>query len=75
MQYKELRKILFYQEFLSHYFHLLLRPDLSEKKEATESHGIGLANLNKRYQLIANKEIEIKTDNSTFIVKLPILKI
>jgi LytS/YehU family sensor histidine kinase len=41
-------------------------------KSSTESHGIGLANLNKRFKLLFNKEIEISKTESSFIVKLPI---
>jgi two-component system LytT family sensor kinase len=44
-----------------------------KKKDATQSLGLGLSNLNKRYQLIANKEIEIIEKNETFIVKLPVI--
>jgi len=43
------------------------------KKDANENFGLGLSNLNKRYQLIANKEIEIIESNEKFIVKLPVL--
>jgi len=45
-----------------------------QKKKGSESFGIGLANLMKRYRLIAGKEIIIKENTDSFIVKLPVIK-
>jgi len=45
-----------------------------QKKTAGESFGIGLANLMKRYKLIAGKEIIINNSANSFIVKLPVIK-
>jgi LytS/YehU family sensor histidine kinase len=45
-----------------------------QKKETGNSTGIGLNNLLKRYQLIANKVITIKENKDRFIVKLPVIK-
>ena len=42
-------------------------------KTAAEGHGVGLANLNKRYKVIADKEIEIKRDTEWFSVTLPLI--
>ena len=44
------------------------------KKENVASHGSGLSNLNKRYQMICGKEIEISERNNEFCVKIPIIK-
>jgi sensor histidine kinase YesM len=44
------------------------------KKENVVSHGSGLYNLNKRYQMICGQEIEISDKNNEFCVKIPIIK-
>lgn len=36
--------------------------------------GIGLENLNKRYKLLFNKEIEVEKANDTFTVKIPLIE-
>jgi len=43
-------------------------------KKGTKGHGVGLANLNKRYKMIADCEIEIQENADTFIIKLPIIR-
>ncbi len=45
-----------------------------QKKAGYESMGIGLPNLLKRYQFIANKDILIDESEESFVVKLPIIK-
>lgn len=37
-----------------------------------DGHGVGLANLNKRYRMIMGREIEIQSDKTRFLVKLPL---
>ncbi len=44
------------------------------RKENVASHGSGLSNLNKRYQLICGKEIKITEENDEFCVKIPIIR-
>ena len=44
------------------------------RKKNVSSHGSGLSNINKRYQLICEKEIEITEKNDVFCVKIPIIK-
>jgi len=44
------------------------------KKNSAGGHGVGLANLNKRYRVIADCEIEIKETKDNFLVILPIIK-
>ena len=44
-----------------------------QKKKSSESFGIGLPNLLKRYQLIAGKEIIINKNTSIFSVKIPVI--
>jgi hypothetical protein len=36
--------------------------------------GIGLSNLNTRYQLLLNREIEIIKNETEFVVRLPLEK-
>ena len=45
-----------------------------QKKNSSESFGIGLPNLSKRYKLLAGKNIDIKETKDSFIVKLPIIE-
>jgi hypothetical protein len=35
--------------------------------------GVGLSNLNSRYQLLMEREIEIIENNKEFVVRLPLL--
>ncbi|MFC1556653.1 sensor histidine kinase [candidate division KSB1 bacterium] len=44
------------------------------KKKAEEGYGVGLANLSRRYKMIADREIEIKGNDDRFLVKLPVIK-
>jgi len=44
------------------------------RKENVSSHGSGLSNINKRYQIICGKEIEVTEKNDAFCVKIPIIK-
>ena len=34
---------------------------------------LGLKNIESRYRLVAHKEVEINSDNGSFVVKLPLL--
>lgn len=47
---------------------------LMVQKVDTPSNGIGLFNLNERYKLLLNKEIEIKKTEDEFMVILPLAK-
>ena len=42
-------------------------------KETTESEGVGLANLDKRYELIAGEHISMHHDNEQFVVEIPLI--
>lgn len=42
-------------------------------KEATDSEGVGLANLDKRYELIAGEHISVRSDNEMFVVDIPLI--
>lgn len=42
-------------------------------KETTESEGVGLANLDKRYELIAGEHISMYHDNEQFVVEIPLI--
>ncbi len=45
-----------------------------QKKTSSESMGIGLSNLLKRYQLITGRDIVINENIQSFIVKLPVIQ-
>ena len=53
---------------------LLVTNNRHDKRTAEESYGIGLANLNQRYQLIARQTVLINKDEDTFSVTLPLLQ-
>ncbi len=64
-------------------FHVLIRVtdgtlEVSNKKypklEAEPSTGVGLENLSRRWQLIADAPIDIESDGDFFVVKLPLIK-
>jgi len=46
---------------------------IRERTTLAEGTGNGLANLNKRYNLLGKQKMTITTDNNTFCVKLPLL--
>ena len=52
---------------------LTVQNDLQLKSQVTKQYGIGLANLSKRYDLIAGSTIEIERNEHYFRVKLPLL--
>ena len=52
---------------------LIVQNDLQLKTQVTKRYGIGLANLSKRYDLIAGSNIEIERNEHYFRVKLPLL--
>ena len=53
---------------------LVVMNNLQEKTQNVVSTGVGLKNIQKRYQLLANKEIKIKKTVSSFQVTIPILR-
>ena len=52
--------------------HIRVENNLNPKL-VTESLGIGLVNLNKRFKLIASKEIIINKSEQTFSVSIPLI--
>jgi len=44
-------------------------------KVVNDSNGLGLANLNRRYQMLSGKELRIQKDVTEFIVKLPLIEL
>ena len=46
-----------------------------QKKEKEPSTGLGLENLSERFRLVTGKAIQIKSNNGTFAVTLPLLSI
>ncbi len=52
---------------------LIVQNDLQLRTQVTKRYGIGLANLSKRYDLIAGDNIEIERNEHYFQVKLPLL--
>lgn len=53
--------------------YIVVSNNLQKKKNVTDSSGIGLANIQARYQYIAKKEILIEETTEAFIVKIPLL--
>lgn len=49
--------------------------DLNRKDQNLESMGIGLPNIKSRYEYLTEKAIEVIENSTSFIVKLPILKL
>jgi sensor histidine kinase YesM len=54
---------------------LIIHNDVRKKELRKESSKIGLYNLNERYRLTAEKEINIEEDEKNFTVTLPLLQI
>lgn len=52
---------------------LVVRNNLQPKLSTEESFGIGLQNIRDRYMLLNEKEIEVKTSDTEFIVRVPLL--
>lgn len=42
-------------------------------KETADSEGVGLSNLDKRYELIVGEHISVKSDNEQFVVDIPLI--
>lgn len=59
--------------FELHDDHLLVKNNTRPRKYAEASTGIGLKNLQSRYQLICKKEITIQHSGDEFIVKMPLI--
>lgn len=53
--------------------HLLISNNLQEISTPESSNGVGLVNLNERFKIMMNKEIEIIKYDEVFVVKLPLL--
>ncbi len=53
---------------------LIVKNNLQQRKDNQDSFGLGLPNLNKRYELLTGKQIIINQTNDEFIVKLPIIR-
>ena len=52
---------------------LVVSNNLQEKSPTEESYGIGLVNLSKRYQLLAQRSIDITKTDARFEVALPLI--
>lgn len=53
--------------------HIVIVNNLQLKNNVGESSGIGLANIQARYQYIANKKVAIEKTETTFRVEIPLL--
>lgn len=53
--------------------YVIVANNLQKKKNVGDSSGIGLANIQARYQYIAQKEVLIEETEKAFIVKIPLL--
>ncbi len=54
--------------------HIHVRNNILARPTETENHGIGLSNLTQRYQLLTGKEIIIRSEESQFMVSLPLIR-
>ncbi len=52
---------------------LIVSNNIQPKRQVSESHGIGLTNLEKRYRIIGERSISIERSDHTFKVTLPLL--
>ncbi|MCM4165724.1 MULTISPECIES: 2TM domain-containing protein [unclassified Arenibacter] len=52
---------------------LCVSNNLQEKQVVRKSSGVGLRNIRERYQMLSNREVQIRKSASDFRVKLPIL--
>jgi len=52
---------------------IVIRNNSRPKKHPMAGHGIGLANLSKRYQLISNHQVTVVNDEHIFEINLPLL--
>ncbi len=55
--------------------HDMLVENVIQRKQATDSTGIGLSNLKARYKYLSNEEMTVSDDGSYFRVNLPILDV
>ncbi|WP_034228366.1 sensor histidine kinase [Aquimarina pacifica] len=53
--------------------HLIVENRIQPKSTQLPSTKVGLQNIEKRYRLISNTSIEVRNDNQTFIVSIPLL--
>lgn len=51
-----------------------VKNNLQRKMGEKVSNGLGLVNLNERYRLMFGREIEVRSDNSSFVVDIPLIK-
>ena len=54
--------------------HLIVQNNLNIKATKEKGEGLGLQNIKNRFLLIAQKEVNIETTQTEFIVKLPLIK-
>lgn len=52
---------------------LCIANNLQEKEVIKKSSGVGLRNIQQRYNILSDREVEIHKDSGQFIVKLPML--
>ena len=53
---------------------LVVRNTLQLKQQQVESTGIGLENIRNRYRLLGSRQVEVKEDQSSFIVSIPLIE-
>ncbi len=53
---------------------ICLRNNVQKKIQSVESTGMGLGNIRRRYAYFTSKPVEIREENSTFTVCLPLIK-
>ena len=53
--------------------YLVVKNNVKTKNDFISSNGVGLQNIKDRYQLLAQKNIQVENNNKQFIIKLPLL--
>ena len=66
---------LFISVFIENNERLIVKNNLQRKNQVQEGTGVGLQNIQNRYQLISQKDVDIIVTKDSFIVSLPLLKI
>lgn len=54
---------------------LVVKNNINKKYSPEPGAGVGLVNLSNQYRILAGKEILIKSDESNFVVEIPLLKL
>ena len=54
--------------------YLVIKNNINKKLQQEKGSGMGLQNIQKRYELISRKSVIVENNDKFFIVKIPLLK-